>query len=93
MWAFYSELTGTYYPSRYLLKKSIGELDLSIRAFNSLHNAGIHDVGTLVGKTPEELLRIKHIGPLTLTEIEDVLGEHGLELKQPEQPSVGRTSG
>jgi hypothetical protein len=58
----------------------IDELPFSIRAANSLKNDKIVYVGELVQKTEAEMLRLPDVGRRTISEIQEVLGELGLEL-------------
>jgi len=58
----------------------IETLNLSVRSYNSLRREGIHTVGNLAAKTPEELLAIDHIGPASVEEIRQKLADQGLTL-------------
>src|SRR5215469_6752699 len=62
------------------LAKPIEGLSLSLRPYNSLSREGIHTVGDLAAKTREELLAIDHIGPASVEEIRQKLGDQGLTL-------------
>ena len=62
------------------LAKPIEGLSLSLRSYNSLSREGIHTVGDLAAKTREELLAIDHIGPASVEEIRQKLGDQGLAL-------------
>ena len=58
------------------------ELEISIRAFNSLNSAGIKTLGQLAGLTRRDLQRIPNIGPRTIRELEAfLLCSYGLKLK------------
>ncbi len=63
-----------------LVLKGIEELDLSVRALNSLHNENIKTIGELVAKTDEDLLKFKNFGRKSLEEIKAALGTMGLSL-------------
>jgi len=63
-----------------LLDKSIGELELSVRAYNCLKNANIKTLADLCEKTDAELLKTKNFGRRSLEEIKKVLAELGLSL-------------
>ena len=65
-----------------LLKKSIEELQLSVRARKCLSNLGIRTAGELVNKTEDELLGCKNFGLTSLVEIKKVLDEMGIELRR-----------
>lgn len=63
-----------------LVHKGIEELDLSVRALNSLHNESIKTIGDLVSKTDEDLLKFKNFGRKSLEEIKAALATLGLSL-------------
>ncbi len=60
------------------LYKTIDDLDLSVRAYNCLKNAGIRYVGDLVKKTEAEMLKTKNFGRKSLNEIKLILLNMGL---------------
>jgi RNA polymerase alpha subunit/T5orf172 domain-containing protein len=60
--------------------KRVDELELSTRTASGLKIAKINYLGDLVGKCPEELLRIPSFGRRSLNEIVEVLGQIGLRL-------------
>lgn len=62
------------------LQRSIEELDLSVRSYNCLKNAGIRTVSDLVQKTESEMLRTKNFGRKSLNEIREILSGMGLAL-------------
>ena len=62
------------------LNRSVEELELSVRSYNCLKNAGIQTIGELVQKSESEMLRTKNFGRKSLKEIKDVLAEMGLTL-------------
>ena len=59
------------------LNRSVEELELSVRSYNCLKNAGIQTIGELVQKTESEMLRTKNFGRKSLNEIKEILYEHG----------------
>ena len=63
-----------------LLAKSIGELDLSVRASNCLESAKIATVGDLVTCSEAELLRVRSFGRTSLREVKRKLADLGLSL-------------
>jgi len=63
-----------------LVHKGLEELELSVRALNSLHNENIKTIGDLVSKTDEDLLRFKNFGRKSLEEIKAALTTMGLSL-------------
>ncbi len=62
------------------LDRSIDELDLSVRSYNCLKNAGIEAVRDLVQKTEPELLKTKNFGRKSLNEIKELLADMNLTL-------------
>jgi DNA-directed RNA polymerase subunit alpha len=60
------------------LKRSVEELELSVRSYNCLKNADIKTIGELVQKTETEMLKTKNFGRKSLNEIKEILGEMGL---------------
>jgi carbon monoxide dehydrogenase subunit G len=69
------------------LARPVEELNLSLRAYNSLRREGIHTVGDLAAKTREDLLAIDHIGPASVEEIRQKLADRGLTLS--DSPASG----
>jgi DNA-directed RNA polymerase subunit alpha len=65
---------------REYLDRSIDELELSVRSYNCLKNAGIETVGDLVQKTEAELLKTKNFGRKSLNEIKELLADMKLSL-------------
>ena len=63
---------------RSLLKKSIDEMELSVRSHNCLQAAGIKTIYELVTKDENEMLKFKNFGRKSLTELQEKLGEMGL---------------
>ena len=61
-------------------KKSVNELELSVRSMNCLKNDGINYIEDLVQKTAVELLRTPNFGRKSLNEIIEALKMLGLEL-------------
>lgn len=55
-------------------------LDIGVRSFHCLTNAGILTIGDLVVKQESDLLKIKNFGVKCLNEIKEELTEHGLRL-------------
>jgi carbon monoxide dehydrogenase subunit G len=62
------------------LSRPIDELNLPVRAWNSLRRDGIQTVGDLVRRTPQQLLAMENIGPASVAEIRRKLADHGLAL-------------
>ena len=61
--------------------KSLEDLDLSVRAFNSLHRAGCSTVGDVITMYPtyDEACRIRNFGRLSMKEVTDRFQEMGLK--------------
>ena len=53
---------------------------ISVRAYNSLRNAGIETIGDLAARTEQELLRERQIGRKSIEEIERLLESLQLSL-------------
>ena len=62
------------------LDMPINSLDLSVRAYNCLDGEGIKFLRDLVGRSENELLKVRNFGKTTLDEIKLKLEETGLEL-------------
>ena len=62
------------------LNRSVEELELSVRSYNCLKNAGIQTIGELVQKSESEMLRTKNFGRKSLNEIKEILAGMGLAL-------------
>jgi len=63
------------------LTKPLTELDLSVRALNSLTKSNIFTLGDLASKSSYELLQIEQFGKTTLMEVIQELKSIGLALK------------
>jgi uncharacterized protein len=66
----------------------VEDLQLSVRAFNSLRREGIHTVGDLAARNEADLLAINNLGPQSVSEIKQKLAERGLALA-PAAPGAG----
>ncbi|MBQ0028357.1 MAG: DNA-directed RNA polymerase subunit alpha [Lachnospiraceae bacterium] len=64
---------------------SIDELELSVRSYNCLKRAGINTVQELVGKTPEEMMKVRNLGKKSLDEVLAKLKDLGLQLSPSEE--------
>ncbi len=60
------------------LDMTIDELDLSVRSYNCLKRAGINNVSDLIGKSEEDMMKVKNLGRKSLKEVKEKLD--GLEL-------------
>ncbi len=63
---------------RKLLKTSLEDLDLSVRAYNCLKAAKINSLGEMVKFDTHELLKFRNFGKKSLVEIEELLTTKGL---------------
>lgn len=62
------------------LRKSVEELELSVRSYNCLMNANIKTIADLVQKTDSDMLRTRNFGRKSLNEIKEILTTMGLGL-------------
>ena len=63
-----------------VLEITIEELDLSVRSFNCLKRANINTVEDLIGKTQDEMIKVRNLGRKSLEEVEHKLAMMGLSL-------------
>lgn len=63
-----------------VLLRPVDELELTVRSLNCLKAENIFHIGDLIQKTETELLKTPNLGKKSLTEIKDVLAQHGLSL-------------
>jgi DNA-directed RNA polymerase subunit alpha len=63
-----------------ILMRPVDELELTVRSANCLKAENIMYIGDLVQRTEVELLRTPNLGKKSLTEIKEVLEQHGLSL-------------
>ena len=63
-----------------LLLRPVDDLELTVRSANCLKAENIFYIGDLIQCTEFELLRTPNLGKKSLTEIKDVLAQHGLSL-------------
>jgi DNA-directed RNA polymerase subunit alpha len=63
---------------RKLLKTSLAELDLSVRAFNCLKAAEIKTLGDLVQLDIADMMKFRNFGKKSLTELEQLVADKGL---------------
>ncbi len=62
------------------LLRPIDDLELTVRSANCLKAESIYYIGDLIQKTEVELLKTPNLGKKSLTEIKEVLAQHGLSL-------------
>jgi DNA-directed RNA polymerase subunit alpha len=63
---------------RKLLKTSLSELDLSVRAYNCLKSADVKTLGDLVRLEISDMMKFRNFGKKSLTELEQLVSEKGL---------------
>lgn len=61
-----------------LLRTSIEDLNLSVRAYNCLKSANINTIGELVSRDENDLLKFRNFGRKSLTELQEVIEEKNL---------------
>jgi carbon monoxide dehydrogenase subunit G len=69
------------------------ELQLPVRAYNSLRRAGIHTVGELSARTEDDLLAIENLGPQSVREIKQRLAGLGYHLAERDAPAAAGGNG
>ncbi|MEX0593913.1 MAG: DNA-directed RNA polymerase subunit alpha [Balneolaceae bacterium] len=62
-----------------LLKTSIEDLNLSVRAYNCLKSANINSIAELVSRDEQELLKFRNFGKKSLAELVEVIEEKNLQ--------------
>ena len=65
---------------RKLLKTSLNDLDLSVRAYNCLKAADIKTLGDLVSIEISDMMKFRNFGKKSLTELEELVDNKGLPL-------------
>ena len=68
-----------------VLDMTIEELDLSVRSFNCLKRAGINTVEDLIGKTEEDMMKVRNLGRKSLEEVIAKLDSFGYSLKSDDE--------
>lgn len=72
------EVDENFLQLRKLLKTSLSELDLSVRAYNCLKAAEIRTLGDLVSYNIADLLKFRNFGKKSLSELEELVATKGL---------------
>ncbi len=67
-----------------VLEMTIEELDLSVRSYNCLKRAAINTVEDLIGKSEEDMMKVRNLGRKSLEEVIHKLYELGLALREEE---------
>ena len=66
------------------LEMTIEELDLSVRSFNCLKRAGINTVEDLIGKSEDDMMKVRNLGKKSLDEVVAKLASLGYDLRRDE---------
>ena len=69
------------------LSMTIDELDLSVRSFNCLKRVNINTVADLIGKTGEDMMKVRNMGKKSLDEVQKKLEMMGLSLASDDSGS------
>jgi DNA-directed RNA polymerase subunit alpha len=67
-----------YLQMRKLLKTSLTDLDLSVRAYNCLKAADIRTLGDLAGLEVSDMMKFRNFGKKSLTELEQLIADKNL---------------
>ena len=67
-----------------ILEMTIEELDLSVRSFNCLKRAGINTVEDLIGKSEDDMMKVRNLGKKSLDEVVAKLTSLGYDLRRDE---------
>ncbi|MCQ2484489.1 MAG: DNA-directed RNA polymerase subunit alpha [Clostridia bacterium] len=67
-----------------VLEMTIEELDLSVRSFNCLKRAGINTVEDLIGKSEDDMMKVRNLGKKSLDEVVAKLTSLGYDLRREE---------
>lgn len=68
-----------------VLEMTVEELDLSVRSFNCLKRANINTVEDLIGKTEDEMIKVRNLGKKSLEEVIGKIASLGLSLRKTEE--------
>ena len=68
-------------PKVKALETTIEDLDFSVRAYNCLKRAGIHNLQDLVNKSESDMMKIRNLGKKSLKEVLDKVRDMGLLLR------------
>lgn len=68
-----------------VLEMTIEELDLSVRSYNCLKRANINTVEDLIGKTEEDMMKVRNLGRKSLEEVLHKLEALNLKLSANEE--------
>ncbi len=68
-----------------VLEMTIEELDLSVRSFNCLKRAGINTVEDLIGKSEDDMMKVRNLGKKSLDEVVAKLASLGYDLRRDDE--------
>jgi DNA-directed RNA polymerase subunit alpha len=63
---------------RKMLKTSLNDLDLSVRAYNCLKAADVKSLGDLVSLEISDMMKFRNFGKKSLAELEQLVADKGL---------------
>jgi len=64
-----------------VLNTSLEELDLPVRLTNSLRAGKIDTIGDFLERDKKELMKMKNMGPKSISLVEEKLSERGINFK------------
>jgi DNA-directed RNA polymerase subunit alpha len=73
-----SEVDEEMLKMRKLLKTSLADLDLSVRAYNCLKSADVRTLGELARLEISDMMKFRNFGKKSLTELEQLIQDKGL---------------
>ena len=68
-----------------VLKRSIEDLELSVRSFNCLKRNNINTVEEIISKSLDEMSKVRNLGKKSLDEIQKKVEDLGLKFRNPEE--------
>jgi DNA-directed RNA polymerase subunit alpha len=68
-----------------VLKRSIEDLELSVRSFNCLRRNNINTVEEIISKSLDEMSKVRNLGKKSLDEIQKKVEDLGLKFRNPEE--------
>lgn len=70
-----------------ILEMTIEELDLSVRSYNCLKRSGAKTIRDLIGKTQDDLMKVRNLGKKSLDEVIEKLNSLGFSFSKEEEES------
>ncbi|MNP14817.1 DNA-directed RNA polymerase subunit alpha [compost metagenome] len=67
-----------------LMETPIEDLELSVRSYNCLKRAGIHNISDIVNRTEQDMIKVRNLGKKSLEEVIKKVTDLGLEFKSQE---------